>query len=155
MRLALLLFLALPACATLSELLPAPQPAAPAARPAPERPVVTAETRLVLFPYGQYTASNEKGSATLDLNADQSYTLSWQVPLTGKQGQWSGSFEWLKNAAGFEILAYFDTRVAENGALTGALIVDKREALSQLDFERHAFAVSVPDLGVVRFTPKQ
>lgn len=154
MRLLWLTVLALPACATLTELLPPPQPAAAAAKPAPERPVVTPENRLVLFPYGKYAGKSDKGTATLWLKEDQTYTLSWQVYVPAKQGQWDGTFEWLKNASGFELLAFFDTQVAENGARTGDVVVDRREALTQMDFEKRTFAVTVPDIGVVKFTPQ-
>ncbi|MBN2797857.1 MAG: hypothetical protein JXX28_01805 [Deltaproteobacteria bacterium] len=149
---ALLILSALHGCATIP--LPSLQPAPAPARPAgPARPVVTPETRLVLMPYGQYAGQVIGGTATLDLSEDQRFTLSWEVPIEHKQGQWSGEFEWLLNKSGFETLALFGVREAVNGTLTGQE-GDHWQVVSQLDREQHRFAISVPDLGTVRFAPK-
>lgn len=132
---------------------PSAAPSTAAAKPAATRPVVTAETRLVIFPYGHYSGRSDRGTATLDLQEDQHFTLSWQVTVPAKQGQWSGEFEWLKNASGFESLAFFGVREAVDGQLTGS-DSDRWQVVSQMDQQEHRFAISVPDLGTVLFAPR-
>lgn len=118
----------------------------------PARPVITAENRLVLMPYGRYSGKAELGTAQLELREDQTFVLSWQVPIRQREGQLTGTFEWLKNAAGFESLAFWDVREAINGTLTGNTS-DRTQAVLRLDRDLHHFTLSLPDLGEVSFKP--
>lgn len=148
----LALALALPGCATLGTLVPAQSAGSAPVAAKPARPVVTAENRLVLMPYGHYSGRADLGSATLDLGQDQTFTLVWKVPAAGRQGQWSGTFEWTRNSAGFESLELYDVREAINGQV-GDGTRDHRQAVLHLDTEAHTFAITVPDLGTVDFKP--
>lgn len=117
--------------------------------------MVTAENRLVLVPHGQYSAKADRGAASLDLREDQRFMLHWQVRLPSgvvREGQWNGTFEWLKNDAGMESLAFFDVREAIDGRIRDGM-QDNTQVVTHLDKEQHQFAIRVPDLGTVDFKP--
>lgn len=134
-------------------LVPAQTGSKPAA--AANRPVVTPENRLVLMPYGQYKGAAPFGTATLDLQNDQKFVLHWQAKLPSgivREGQWNGTFEWLRNDAGFESIAFFDVREAIDGKIADGMS-DKKQAVTSIDTEKQAFAIKVPDLDTVEFKP--
>lgn len=118
------------------------------------RPVVTAENRFVLMPYGRYLGRSGRGSAELILGQDQKFFLRFDWAEYGRphEGQWTGTFEWLKRN-GFETIAFYDVVEGVDARRTFMGTRDVESAILHLDRQRHEFAFDVPHLGTVDFAP--